>query len=295
MKSMSVRAAAVLTLVALLAALASGCGSGRRDDPILRLSATEALEQGRVLLEAEKYREARKYLIHAFEVEPNSSAGREGLLLAADALYLQGGLDAYVEAETRYRDFINRFPTSPRADYAQYRLAMSLSQRMEKPNRDQQTTRKALAEFDSLMRTYPTSEWVDEARLERERVNANLAEHEFVVADFYLRYGNLGGAIERAKYVLDNFPEYPHPDRALSIVCRGYARAGQVENAEEWCGRLRAEHPDSELISKIEKPRVRRTSKGKAPGGSEEGESKGQESAENTEEQDPEPPGSGGP
>ncbi|HVS62955.1 MAG TPA: outer membrane protein assembly factor BamD [Thermoanaerobaculia bacterium] len=278
-----------LLAVALAAALVTGCGSGRRDDPILRLSATEALEQGRELLAAEKYREARKYLIHAFEVEPNSSAGREGLLLAADALYQQGGIDAYVEAETRYRDFINRFPTSPRADYAQFRLAMSLAQRMEKPNRDQQTTRKALAELDALMRAYPTSEWVDEARLERERINANLAEHEFVVASFYLRYGNLGGAISRAEYVLDNFPEYPRPDRALAIICRAYARAGQVENAEEWCGRLREEHPESELVEKIEKPKVRKARK--SPGSErEEGSSDEGESARGS-EQDTEPPG----
>ncbi|HVS12509.1 MAG TPA: outer membrane protein assembly factor BamD [Thermoanaerobaculia bacterium] len=258
------RGIALPTLLAL-AVLALACGSGRRDDPILRLSATESLEQGKVLLEAEKYREARKYLIHAFEVEPNSSAGREGLLLAADALFLQGGMDTFVEAETRYRDFINRFPTSPRADYAQYRLAMSLARRMEKPNRDQQTTRKALDEFARLMRSYPTSEWVDDAQLEMETVKANLVEHELVVANFYLRYGNLGGAIERAKYVLENYPEYSEHDRALYIVCHAYSRAGQVENAGEWCGRLREEHPESELIAKIKEPRRVKARKERSP------------------------------
>jgi outer membrane protein assembly factor BamD len=261
----------VTTLALLaLAALSLACGSGKREDPILRLSATEALEQGRVLLEAEKYREARKYLIHAFEVEPNSSAGREGLLLAADALFLQGGVDSFVEAETRYRDFINRFPTSPRADYAQYRLAMSLARRMEKPNRDQQITRKALAELESLMRSYPTSEWIDDAQVEREAVRANLIEHEFVVANFYLRYGNLGGAVERAKFVLDSYPEYSGRERALFIVCRAYARAGQADNASEWCGRLREEHPDSELVAKIKEPRRVKARRAPAPAPTEE-------------------------
>jgi len=45
--------------------LLAGC-FGFSEDPILRLSAEEALTEGKALLEQEKYNNARPYLLHAF-------------------------------------------------------------------------------------------------------------------------------------------------------------------------------------------------------------------------------------
>lgn len=240
-----------LLLLLFAIGLVIGCG-GTREDPILRLSATEALEQGKALLAAEKYREARKYLIHAFEVEPNSVAGREGLLLASDALFAQDRFDSYVEAEGRYRDFLNRFPTSELADYAQFRMASSLARRIEKPNRDQETTRKAVEAFETLIRAFPTSEWIDEAREELRRVNDNLAEHEFVVGQFYFRRSGqnravslAAAAVSRFEYLLENYPNYSEKDKILGYLCAAHHRLEQVEKATEVCQRLRDEYPDS--------------------------------------------------
>src|SRR5690606_9490055 len=70
-----------LALAVAVAAASTACRSGAEDDPILRLSAIESLAEGRKLLDAAKYRQARPYLQHAFEVEPNSATGREALLL----------------------------------------------------------------------------------------------------------------------------------------------------------------------------------------------------------------------
>ena len=120
---------AVLGLVVV--AVLIGCASGGfEDDPILRLSAAESLEQGKLLMVAEKYMTAAKYLSHAFEVEPNSAIGREALLLVADAHYAHGGPDNMIKAEAKYRDFLNRFPTSDRAAYVQYQIGNSLSARL---------------------------------------------------------------------------------------------------------------------------------------------------------------------
>src|ERR687889_322603 len=142
--------------VVLLALVAASCRSGPKEDPILRLSATEALAQGKELMAKQKYERARPFFTHAFEVEPNSAIGRESLLLAADTYYLEGGTTNYVQAEAKYRDFLNRFPTSEQAAYVQFQIANSLAKRMEKPDRDQTTTRKALEAYEDLVRLYPT-------------------------------------------------------------------------------------------------------------------------------------------
>ncbi len=120
---------------ALLGTLAS-CATGDAVDPILRLSAQEALERGKELMAEEKYVRAQDYLSHAFEVSPNSVEGREALLLVADSHYLDGGRSSYIQAEAKYRDFLNRFPTSERAAYVQFQIANSLAQRMGRPDPD---------------------------------------------------------------------------------------------------------------------------------------------------------------
>lgn len=247
------RLVGVASLVVLV--LVSGCKSGPHQDPIMVLSSAESLAKGKELMEAGKYRQARQYLVHAFEVEPNSVGGREALLLAADAYYLAGSMDNYVRAEARYRDFQTRFPTSERAAYVQYQIAMSLIQRMKKPDRDQSVTRDALEELQNLVELYPTSEYVEPAREEIRVVRDNLAEHELLVGRFYMRYGNFNGAIERLEYTLENYPEFDEADRVLFYLGMTHRKAKQYEKAQEAFDRLRSEHPDSPMVEKIPKPR----------------------------------------
>jgi len=231
-----------------LAVLACG---GPREDPILRLSSEEALAQGKSLFDAGKFNQAKRYLQHAFEVEPNSVAGREALLLVADAMYNAGGIDNLIKAEARYRDFQNRFPTSDRAAYVQYQIANTLGKRIEKPDRDLDSTEKALAAYEDLMRLYPTSEYSSEARDQIAVVKANLAEHEFVIGKFYLRYGLLPAAVARFETLLERFPDYSEKDKALFHLGRAYREQENVEKAEEIFDRLRSEYPNSEYLKEI--------------------------------------------
>ncbi len=250
-----------LTVLVVTLAMSVGCGGAGREDPILRLSAVESLEEGKRLLEAEKYRTAKDYLLHAFEVEPNSSSGREGLLLAADALFLRGGFDSWVESESRYRDFLNRFPTSPRADYAQFRIAQSLIGRMEKPTRDQQVTRKAYTAFEDLIRLFPTSDYVEQARDEMVTVKQRLAEHEWVVAFYYFRASGgskrsarlAGPAVSRLEYLMETYPEYTEMDKIYAHLCRAHDRLEQPEKAARACTTLRDQYPDSEHVKSLPK------------------------------------------
>ncbi len=246
-------------LLAAALTLFVGCG-GVRDDPILRLSSAEALEIGKQLLEDEKFTQAREHLVHAFEVEPNSETGREGLLLAADALFLRGGYQSYVEAEQRYRDFLNRFPTSDQAAYAQFRLAASLAERMEKPDRDQQTARLALTEFENVRRLYPTSQFAGQAAQRIVEVRNHLAEHEFVVGAFYYRFRTPTAAGNRFREMLEQYPDYPEPDKILAHMCLTYrmvlqqipSRLGldRFDYLREACEQLWNEFPGSPWLKK---------------------------------------------
>ena len=241
----------LLTALVLAAAVTACRGGGVAEDPILKLSAEESLAQGKELMAKEKHAKARPYFTHAFEVEPNSAIGREGLLLAADTYYLEGGSTNYVQAEAKYRDFLNRFPTSDQAAYVQFQIANSLAKRMEKPDRDQNVTRKALEAYEELIRLYPTSEYAAQAQEQMNAVQANLAEHEFQIGRFYLRYGVPVAAAERFEFLLATYPQYNERDKVMYHLGVAYEQSRKPEEARKAFERLLNEYPQSPYIQEI--------------------------------------------
>ncbi|MGH9465441.1 MAG: outer membrane protein assembly factor BamD [Thermoanaerobaculia bacterium] len=237
--------------------LLGGCHSAQKENPIARLSAEEAFSEGQRWMAEEKYGRAQEYFAHAFQTEPNSEVGREALLLEADALFLDGGEDNYIKAESKYRDFLNRFPTSPRGDYAQYQAARSLEERIGHPDRDQGPTRKALVAYEELQQLFPTSEWVDEAEEGLARARASLAEHEYLVGRFSLRRGFLPAAAARFETLIELYPEYPEMDKVLWGLGQAYLRQDDVENASRAFERLASEYPDSAYAEKIPEEALR--------------------------------------
>jgi len=243
----------ILPLLALagLMLTGAGCKSRAPEDPILRLSAQESIALGKQLLAQEKYDKARPYFSHAFEVEPNSAIGREALLMAADTYYLQGGTANYIQAEAKYRDFLNRFPTSDQSAYVQFQIANSLAKRMEKPDRDQSSTRKALEAYQDLIRLYPTSEYAPQAQTQMQAVLANLAEHELTVAQFYSRFGVPMAAIERYEYVLQTYPQYKERDKVMYDLGRAYLSVFKTDQAAGTFEQLRKQYPQSPYVHQI--------------------------------------------
>lgn len=240
-------------LVLALCAPIVGCRSTPKEDPILALSSEEAFEEGRKLVEQKKYQRAQEYFGHAFQIAPNTPVGREALLLQAEALYLEGGEDNYIKAEAKYRDFLNRFPTSDRADYAQYQLARSLEARMRKPDRDQSATRKAQEAYEELLQLYPTSEHVEDAEEGIRRTRDSLAEHEFLVGRYQLRRGLADAAVSRFEGLLEEYPRYAEAAKVLHHLGRAYLKLEEQEKARAAFDRLQEEYPQSEWARNVPK------------------------------------------
>jgi outer membrane protein assembly factor BamD len=250
-KAFTIPATFCLALVVL-----SACHSGpskikTNKDPILRLSASESLVKGKELLTKKKYAEARPYFTHSFEVEPNSKIGREGLLLAADTYFMEGGNTNFIQSEAKYRDYLNRFPTSDQAAYVQFQIANSLAKRIARPDRDQTVTRKALDAFQELVHQYPTSEYVARAQEQVEKVKGDLADHEYVIGAFYLRYGAPLSAAARFEYLLENYPTYRDKEKVIYNLGVAYQRSRKLDEARKAFDRLRTEFPQSKFIREI--------------------------------------------
>ena len=67
-----------------------------------------------------------------------------------DAYLSDGSTEGKLRAEREFQEFLSYFPTHTRADYAQYKLAMTHFDQMPKAERDQTETRAALDQFEAF-------------------------------------------------------------------------------------------------------------------------------------------------
>lgn len=241
----------LLLIVATLFVVAA-CNRGPRvyrpvvDPELLRMTKEQVFERGEALFERHKWQRARTYYSHVYETYPNDPLGRRSLLRIADTFYEQGDPVNLVEAQYKYRDFINRYPTSEHADYAMLRIAMCSYKQMEKPDRDQQKTREAIEKFDDMLRAYPNSALKGEAQARRQDALDRMARHEHIVAKFYIKRGSHNAAVQRLNFLIDTYPQYNERAGAFYDLGTALTRLGRGGEARLYFERVITEFPQSE-------------------------------------------------
>jgi outer membrane protein assembly factor BamD len=211
----------------------------------LNLSKEQIFARGEDLYAHKKWQKARTYYSHVYENFPNDPLGRRSLLRSADTYYNQGDPVNLVEAQYKYRDFINRYPGSESADYAMLQIAMVSFKQMEKPDRDQQKTREAVEKFNDMIHTYPRSPLRAEAEKHLNEAMDRLAKHEHIVAKFYMKRKSYLSAVQRLNYLVDTYPNYS--DRAGVFFDLGTSLAALGRNGEArlYFERVLSEFPKS--------------------------------------------------
>lgn len=238
-------------LVAAMVLLAS-CARGPRqyrpviDPELVALSKEQVFQRAEEYFAKERWQRARSYFTHVYETYPNDPLGRRALLRIADTFFYQGDAVNLVEAQYKYRDFINRYPTSDQVDYATLQIAMCSFKQMEKPDRDQQKTREALEKFDDMLRAYPNSPLKAEAEARRQEVLDRLARHEHIVARFYMKRGSWEAASHRLNFLIDSYPHFAQRDAVFYDLGQALSRLGRHGEARLYFERVITEFPNSD-------------------------------------------------
>lgn len=237
---------------AAMLAFVAACHRGPRqyrpviDPELLKLSKEQAYQRGEDQFAHKKWQKARSYYTHVYETYPNDPMGRRSLLRIADTYYEQGDAVNLVEAQYKYRDFINRYPTSELADYATLRIAMCSYKQMERPDRDQAKTREALDKFNDMLRAYPNSKLKGDAEARKQEVNDRLAKHEQIVARFYMKRGSWNAASLRLNHLIDNYPNYGERAGVFYDLGQALSKLGRKGEARLYFERVISEFPKSD-------------------------------------------------
>src|SRR5581483_2001453 len=154
------------------------------------------------------------------------------------------------EAQYKYRDFINRYPTSDRGDYAMLQIAMVSYKQMEKPDRDQQKTKEALEKFNDMIRAYPKSSLRPEADAKLKDVLDRLAKHDHIIARYYMKRHSFNAALQRLNSIVDQYPNYSGRDAVFFDLGTALSGLGRNAEARLYFERVLAEFPNSEYAGK---------------------------------------------
>ena len=250
---------------ALLVTLAA-CATGPVRPPVGTPDPDRFLfERGTERLNDRNWFTAREYFRQLVDSYPQSPYRGDAKLGIGDTYLGEGTDEAYILGINEFREFLSFYPTHPRADYAQFKIAMAHFYQMRGPMRDQTDTIDAIRELNSFLERYPPhpqghsqyEQRADLIRQARERLREarnRLGEHELGVAVQYFRTRWYPGAIERLRGLVEKDPQFSRRDAALFYLAESYDRLGRHAEALPHYERLLEEFEHSEFL---ERARIR--------------------------------------
>jgi outer membrane protein assembly factor BamD len=241
------RSPLAVVLSVLLLSAAGGCAS---KEPTLPPGTTQPdkflMDRGSEELKEENWLRAREYYRQIVDNYPQSPLRPDAKLGIGDTYLGENTTEALVLAANEFREFLTFYPTNARADYAQFKLAMSHFEQMRAPERDQSETKEAIKEFEVFFERYPNSPLTPEVRQRWREARDRLSEASYRVGLFYFRSRWYPGAIDRFREVLKEDPTYTHRDAVYYYLAESLARTDKKAEAIPYFERLLKEFDQSE-------------------------------------------------
>lgn len=167
------------------------------------------------------------------------------------ANHMTRDIDAAQAAANR---FIRLHPQHPNVDYAYYmkgltslamdRGSFSRFMKSDSARRDVSHLKQAFADFSELVTRYPRSEYAKDARQRMIHLRNVLAQSEVHIATYYLERGAYVAAANRARHVIENYPQTPAVPDALAVLVEANWKLGLADAANDALKVLALNFPD---------------------------------------------------
>ncbi|KQS72648.1 hypothetical protein ASG39_02540 [Rhizobium sp. Leaf371] len=240
-----------VAMVTLVAATTSIVVTGCQNDPdidITKLSAeTDPPEvlynQGLANLNAGKTTEAARKFDAIDKQQPFSEYARKALVMKAFVNYRQGQNQDAINAASRY---LNLYPESEDAAYAQYILGLAYSKQIPTVTQDQKPAFKTIEAMQVVVDKYPNSEYVEDAQAKIRYAKDQLAGKEMQVGRYYLERKEYLAAVTRFRTVVEQYAGTNQVEEALARLVESYFAMGITSEAQTAAAVLGHNYPDSQ-------------------------------------------------
>jgi outer membrane protein assembly factor BamD len=151
--------------------------------------------------------------------------------------------EKYDKAIKNLNDFIRLYPNHSSTPYAYYLRGLISKQKSasflddinvtDSASRDSQSVKDAFNYYFELIRKFPNSKYSIEAKSQMIEIKNVLARHELFVAIFYTKRPARIAAINRCKYIIENYPNTPSVPAALHLMAYNYDKINKLDLAAD--------------------------------------------------------------
>lgn len=238
----------LLVLIFSFGLLLGGCANRSGDDTesirTSRMSPDEAAkylsERGERYMNTGNYQAAVRNFVQLETQYPLSKATRQAQLNLIYSYYKLKDRELAVDAANQ---FIKENPIHAKLDYVYYLLGLVHFDeennrvenllRIDRNKRPQNEMQDSFEYFQTLISKFPNSEYVTDAKQRMVFIRERLASYDLQVAQYYARRGIHIAAANRAKNILETYPDTQAARQALNILEISYTGMGMTDLAAD--------------------------------------------------------------
>ena len=173
-----------------------------------------------------------------------------------ELIYAQHMTSDYESSIAAAERFIRLHPQHPNIDYAYYLKGLSSFHKTKSIfdrffqsqafKKDMQPVQAAYTDFATLLSLFPDSQYAPDVKQRMIHLRNILADYELVVADYYMRRGAYVAAANRARYVLETYPNTLATPDAIVVLVECNWRLGLETETDNLLRVLALNYPDHE-------------------------------------------------
>ena len=239
----------------IITCLLSGCSfldkMLEEEDTTVGLTAAELYGEGKEFLNLEDFNNAIKY----FEVlESRFPFGKYSTQAMLDLSYAYYASEQRDKAIIEINRFIRLYPNHPEVSYAYYLRALANFDNDANvltrffgydPSRyDVTALKESFNDFSIVVNRYPETKYADDSLNRLIYIRNQIARNELYIAEYYSKRSAHIAAIERIKYMLENYGGTPSTEKGLLILVESYNNLNMRQLAFDSARVLKKNYPE---------------------------------------------------
>ena len=212
-------------------------------DDVIETQMLESYKKGLKALDEGDALYAARHFTDAELLFPQSEWAPKSLLMAAYSYYSQ---DYFADAIAELERFIKTYPQSNRLDYAYFLLATCYYEKIIDEKKDLEPLIKAKETFKFVIQEYPNTDFALDAKFKLNLIDETLAGKEMYIGRYYIKKEKWIAAINRFKYVVDNYNSTIYIEEALHRLVELHYKIGLIEESKKYAAVLGYNYQSSE-------------------------------------------------
>jgi len=222
---------------------ASGCGSKKKQ----ALRSNDDIYKGALKnIERGKMRSALTLMKSVGVSEEVSKDLAPLILLAtADANFYLEDLMSMADAAKSYSEFVTFYSDHRMAGYAQFQVGMCYYKLTNTPENDQEQTFKAIEEFKKVRLMRSDSPFARAADGMIQKCEDKIAEHEFLIGQFYYKKKSYSAAAERFRGILNRYVSYEEKEKVYYYLGDSLLKMDNSSEGKIYLDKIVSDYPKS--------------------------------------------------